>query len=89
MVDKITVPVPTIGTSENVILVFFSCFSQDLCEFVIHCNKRHIFLCLFVFLLTITGRKEATIVESKQLFVLNETFITCSGGFPSLDFSQL
>ena len=28
---------------------FFSCFFQDLsCEFVIHCNKRHIFLCLFV-----------------------------------------
>ena len=21
---------------------------QDLCEFVRHCNKRHIFLCLFV-----------------------------------------
>ena len=32
---------------------FFVVFFQDLCEFVIHCNKRHIFsVCLF-FLLTI------------------------------------
>ena len=55
---------------------------QDLCEIVIHCNKHekgHIFLCLFFFLLTITGRNEAIIVELKELFVLNDTFITCSG----------
>ena len=32
------------------------------------------------FLLTITGRNEAIIVELKELFVLNGTFITCSGG---------
>ena len=38
-----------IGTSEDVILMFFSCFFQDLCEFVTHFHiKRHIFLCLFV-----------------------------------------
>ena len=35
--------------------------------------------CLF-FLLTINGRNEAIIVELKELFVLNGTFITCSGG---------
>ena len=58
----------------------FGGFFQDLCEFVIHCNKRHfLFVCLF-FLLTITGRNEAIIVELKELFVLNGTFITCSGG---------
>ena len=33
------------------------------------------FVCLF-FLLTITGRNEAVIVEFKVLFVLNGTFIT-------------
>ena len=64
--------VPT-SEVEEVIFVFFLCFSQDLCEFVVHCNKRHIFLCLF-FLLTITGRSEAIIVELKELFVLNGTF---------------
>ena len=69
-----------LGMSKEVILVVFSCFFQDLCEFVIHCNKRHIFLCLFVFLLTITGRNEAIIVELKELFVLNGTFVTCFGG---------
>ena len=41
-----------VGTSQKVILmgffVFFSCFFQDLREFVRHCNKIHIFLCLFV-----------------------------------------
>ena len=37
-----------IGMSEEVILVVFLCFFQDLCEFVIHCNKRNIHLCLFV-----------------------------------------
>ena len=66
--------------SEEVILVVFFMFFQDLCEFVIYCNKRHIFLCFFVFLRTITGRNEAIIVELKELFVLNGTFITCSGG---------
>ena len=53
-------------------------FFQGLCEFVVHCNKTHIFLCLF-FLLTIIGRNEAIIVELKALFVFG-TFITCSGG---------
>ena len=47
---------------------------------MIHCNKRHIFLCLFVFLVTNTGRNEAIIVELKELFVMNGTIITCSGG---------
>ena len=37
------------------------------------------FVCLF-FLLIMTGRNEAIIVELKELFVLNGTFITCSGG---------
>ena len=58
--------------------VFFL-FIQDLCEFVIHCNKRHIFLCLF-FLLTITGRNKAIIVELKALFVSNGSFITFNVG---------
>ena len=54
-------------------------FFQDLCEFVRNCNKRYIFLCL-LFLLTITGRDEAIIVELKALFVLNGTFTIFSGG---------
>ena len=58
----------------------FFVFFQDLCDFVIHCNKRHIYLCFLFFLLTITGRNEAIIVELNELFVLNGTFITCSGG---------
>ena len=58
--------------------VFFV-FLHDSCEFV--SNKNHIFVCLF-FLITliITGRNEAIIVKLKELFVLNGTFITCSGG---------
>ena len=47
------------------------------CEFVRHYNKIHIFL---FFLVTITGRNEAIIVELKTQFVLNGTFITFSGG---------
>ena len=50
---------------------------------MIHCNKRRIFLCLFVLFANYYwygGRNEAIIVELKELFVLNETFITCSGG---------
>ena len=35
---------------------------------------------LFCFLLTITRRNEAIIVELKALFVSNGTFITFSGG---------
>ena len=45
--------------------MFFLCFFQDLCEFVRHCNKIKgifFFVCLF-FLLTITGRNEASILE--------------------------
>ena len=61
--------------SEEVILPVFGVFFQDLCEFVIHCNKRHIFFVCLFFLLTITGRNEAIIVELKELFVLNGTFI--------------
>ena len=45
---------------------------------MIHCNKEIFFVCLFC-LLTITGRNEDIIVELKELFVLNGTFITCSG----------
>ena len=48
---------------QTVIMMGFFVFFQDLCEFVIHCNKRHV--CLF-FLLTITGRNEAIIVELKK-----------------------
>ena len=40
---------------------------------------KDIFICLY-FLLTITGRNGAIIVEFKKLFVLNGTFITFSGG---------
>ena len=46
---------------------------------MIHCNKRHILFVCLSFLLTITGRNEAIMVELKKLFVLNDTFITCSG----------
>ena len=77
---NVTLAMDYLGTSQTSFWWFFRVFFQDLCEFVIHCNKRHIFLCLFVFLLTITGRYEAIIVELKELFVLNGTFITCSGG---------
>ena len=66
---------------------FFHVLFQDLCEFVIQCNKRHIFLCVF-FLLSITGTNEAIIVELKELFVLNGPFYHLFWGFPSLDFSQ-
>ena len=52
----------------------FWCFFQDLCEFVIQC------LFGFFILLTITGRNEDIIVELKDLFVFNDSFITCSGG---------
>ena len=41
---------------------------------------KFFFVCLF-FLLTVTGRNEAIIVELKKFFVLNGTFITCSGGY--------
>ena len=40
----------------------FSCFFKDLCEFVRHCNKIHIVLCLFVLFVhqfTISGRNGA------------------------------
>ena len=39
---------PEVGIFRKVILMVFSCFFQDLFEFVRHCNKIHIFLCLFV-----------------------------------------
>ena len=44
---------------------------------MIHCNKNIFlfFACLY-FLLIITGRNKAIIVEFKKLFVLNGTFIT-------------
>ena len=42
-------------------------------------RRRHFGVFLF-FLLTITDRNEAIIVELKELFVLNGPFITCSGG---------
>ena len=46
-----------LGTWEKFILMFFSCFFSGIMWISMerHCNKRHIFLCLF-FLLTITGR---------------------------------
>ena len=69
------------STSEKAFcLGVFYVFFQDLCEFVRHCNKRHIFFVCLFFLLTITSRNEAIIVELKELFVLNHTFITCSRG---------
>ena len=63
---------------------------MKLCEFWRHCNKtkRHIFLCLF-FLLTITGRNEAIIVDFKALFVLNGTFITFSHHQISRNYERL
>ena len=42
-------------------------------------------VCLF-FLLTITCRNEAIMVELEALFVLNGTFITFSGSSHYLDF---
>ena len=50
-------------------------------NFVRNCNKRHFFSVCLYFLLTVTGRNEAIIVELKELFVLNTTFITYSGGY--------
>ena len=41
---------------------------------------KDIFFCLFVLLLTITGRNETIIVELKELFVLSDIFISFSGG---------
>ena len=60
--DHVSKTKTKLGTFEDVILVGFF---QDLCEFVIHCNKRHIFFFFLFFLLTITGRNEAIIVELK------------------------
>ena len=79
LLKKITNPhfsPPGLGTSEEVILVFFSCF------FKIYVNLWYIAIkdIFLFFLLTITGGNEATIVELKELFVLNGAFITCSGG---------
>ena len=41
--------------------------------------QKKIFLCFF-FLLTITGRNKAIIVELKELFVSNGSFITFNVG---------
>ena len=58
----------------------FLVFFQDLCEFVRHGNKIHIFLCLFVIFLTITGRNEAIVVELQKNVVFKANFITFSEG---------
>ena len=53
-------------------------------------KKAYFFLSVLLFFAHYsTGWNEAIIVELKALFVLNGTFITFSGGFPSLDLSQL
>ena len=70
-----------------VLMGFFSCFFQYLsclCEFVRDTAIKGIVfpcsaVCLF-FLLTITGKNEAIVVELKMLFVLNSTFITSKRG---------
>ena len=49
-----------------------------------HSNKRHNFLGLLVFLLTITCRNEAIIVELKAFFVLNGTLSPFLGAFSQL-----
>ena len=70
-------------TTQSLLSWVFSCFFQDRCQFVIHCNKIDIFLSLFVLFAHYytTDRNEAIIVEFKTLFVLNNTFITFNGGF--------
>ena len=86
-----TRPVSAMSTGRYIQISHFNgffVFFQYLCEYVIHWNKRHIFLCLFVFLLTITGRNEAIIVELK-VFCFEWHFYHLFRGFPSLDFSQL
>ena len=69
------------GTPQKVILMFFSCFFQHLCEFVKHCNKIHIFLCLVFFsLFDITGRNEAIIhCRINTLFFSSGIFLFFSG----------
>ena len=52
-----------LGMFEEVILVFFSSFFQDLCEFVIHCNNLRHHFSLFVCSFCSFGGNEAIIVE--------------------------
>ena len=58
---------------------FFFLIYVSLWDTAIYIKYIFFFLCLF-FLLTITGRNEAIIVELKTLIVLNATFITFLGG---------
>ena len=80
---------PMVGTSEDTFCVFF-CVFQDLCEFVIHRNKRHIFLCFFLFFsllgLLVKMKHHCRI---KRVICFEWYFYHLFWRFPSLDFSQL
>ena len=69
--------------------MFFKFSGFSLCEIVIHCNKRHIFLCFLLFLLTTTDRNEAIIVELKVICFDCRLLYQFFRGFLSLDFLQL
>ena len=77
-----------IGTSEELILVFFV-FFQDLLEFVRHCNKRHIFLCLFVLFAHYYWYQWRHHCRIKRVICFEWHFYHLFWGLPSLDFSQL
>ena len=77
---------------QTVIMMGFFVFFQDLCEFVIHCNKRHIFLCLFVLLAqyySFYWWKWSHYCRIKKVIFFEWHFYHLFRGFPSLDFSQL
>ena len=78
-----------IGTSEEVLLVFFSWFFRIYENLWYTAIKDIFFFVCLSFLLTITGSNEAIIVELKELFLLNGPFITFSGGVFLLNFAQL
>ena len=80
---------PKVRYIQTVIMMGFFVFFQDLCEFVIHCNKRHIFLCLFVLLAHYYWWKWSHYCRIKKVIFFEWHFYHLIRGFPSLDFSQL
>ena len=74
---------------QTVIMIGLFVFFQDLCEFVIHCNKRHIFLCLFVLLAHYYWWKWRHYCRIEKVIFFEWHFYHLFRGFPSLDFSQL
>ena len=63
----------------------FDGFFRVLCEFVRHCNKRHIFACFF----DLFGRNEAIICRIRSVICYEWHFCHLPWGFPSFDFFQL